>query len=162
MAEYFISVTAVSAFIGLISFLSYPSASEKSVKLACSVLLLYTVAMPIATLISDIADGDARLEIEGITDGLGEGSLDSEYNSEYIRVAEEAFREGIKRLVADKYGVGEDKVEVYIFGYDIENMRAEKISVILKGRAALKDLRLIEDYLNGLNMGRCEVRSDFG
>lgn len=159
MAEYFVSVTAVSAFLGLLSFLSYPSASEKTVKFASSVLLLYTVAMPVVAFVSDIADGTVWLEIDEIVDGLG-GSVTED--GEYKRVAEEAFSEGIRRLVADRYGISTDKVEVYVFGYDFENMRADKIKVVMRGAAGLKDLRLVEEYLNGLNMGECEVRSDFG
>ena len=159
MAEYFVSVTVVSAFLGLLSYLSYPSASDKTVRFASSVLLLYTVAMPIGTLISGISDGSVKTEIDGIIDSAGSNVTDS---GEYKKVAEEAFREGIKKLITDKYGVSGDKVDVYVFGYDFENMRADKINVVMKGKAALKDFHAIEDYLNGLNMGKCEVKSEFG
>ena len=115
--------------------------------------------MPVVAFVSDIADGMLRLEIDEIVDGLG-GSVTED--GEYKRVAEEAFSEGIRRLVADRYGISTDKVEVYVFGYDFENMRADKIKVVMRGAAGLKDLRLVEEYLNGLNMGECEVRSDFG
>ena len=159
MAEYFVSVTVISAFLGLLSYLSYPTVSDKTVKFASSVLLLYTVAMPIGAFVSDLSDGSVKIEIDEIIDGLGETVIE---DAEYKKVAEEAFREGIEKLIRDKYGVGSNMMDVYIYGYDFENMSAERITVIMKGTAVLKDFRLIEDYLNGLNLGKCEVKSQIG
>ena len=151
MSEYAVGVFLISALVGMLSHLSYGGRSDIS-KLALSVLMLYVVVAPLADMVKN-TDFKSLFEVdyneEIITDG-------------YEGIAEDAFAKGIESAVADKFSLSEDNIRVRVVGFDFENMRAEKIQVILSGRAALADYKSIEKYLNGLNVGVCECEIEIG
>ena len=159
MVEYLVSVIAVSASLGFITYLSYPGASERAVKFAVSVLLIYTVATPILSFVLDFSEGGALEFIEEIKEKTDE---ELSTNNEYLKVTEEALKDGISKLIFTEYGVSEENIEVYIFNFDFEKMRAGKINVVLSGKGALADTRGMEEYLNKLNIGKCEVKIRLG
>ena len=156
MAEYLAGVVIMSAILGLISYASYPSGSERATKFAVSVLLLYTALMPAFSLISKLSSVDIDSIIEN---GY---APDFDQGGEYIEVAEESFKSGISKLIFTKYGVPEENIEVFVFGFNFESMRADSIKVILSGSGAFADFRGIEEYITEQGLGKCEVVISFG
>lgn len=152
MADYLASVVVMTVFLGIISYLSYPGSSERALKIASSVLIIYTVALPILSLAGDFAGGNFSGEISDIV----EGGIDAG-DETYIEVTENAFRAGIKEMLNSKYGIKKEDITVYVFDFDFENMRAGKIKIILTKNAAFADWRGIEQYINESGLGKCEV-----
>ena len=146
----------MTAFVGLISYVSYPGASEKAIRVVSAVLLIYTVAFPVVSFAARLSEGDFFGDISDIT------FEDTDLGDEtYIEVAEGAFADGIREMIFSKYGIEKENIGVYVFDLDFENMRAGKIKVILKGKSALSDWREIEQYINGSGLGKCEVTAEF-
>ena len=153
MREYLVSVVAMSVFCALVSYFSYPSGTARASKLSLSVLLIYTVSMPLVSLFSGFGAQDApSLEVPDADFGGGE----------YVETAKEAFEDGIALYIMDKFGADADDVFVECYGFDFEAMRAERISVTLSGRGALLDYRGIENKVTGLGLGECEVYIKIG
>lgn len=150
----------MSSLLGLISYLSYPGASEKAVKFAVSLLLIYTSITPVLAFVRNFSDDALTDFVEEIKDNANE-KLDSG-NEEYLLVSEEALKEGICKLIFTEYGIPAENIEVYIHGFDFEKMRAERISILLSGKGALSDSRSIENLVNELGIGECEVNIEFG
>ena len=144
----------MSSILGIVSFISYPGFSDKAVKFSASVLIIYTAIAPFMDFVNDVYDLDFDAYFEEIKNESSQG------NSEYLKVSEEAFKEGICKLLVTKYGIKRENVAVFVFGFDFEKMKAEKINVILSGKACTADFRGMEEYLNGLSLGKCEVQID--
>ena len=75
-----------------------------------------------------------------------------------------AFEDGIAEYIADEYGVSRDNVAVFVDGFDMGSLTAERIYVTLSGRAALIDCksvekRLCDEFTRG---GECEVTLKLG
>lgn len=160
MYEYLISVTVMSMLLGLISYLSYPGSSEKSVKFAVSVLLIYTSMLPILSFVSKISSGGEMDFIEEIRKDAEENVTSGK--EEYITVSEDAIKKGLGKLLFTEYGIAEENIKIYVHGLDFESMKAEKIKIVLCGGGALSDYRSIEDFVNKLGIGECEVNIEFG
>lgn len=156
LGEYLGAVVVMSAILGVISYVSYPSASEKTVKFAATVLLLYTALTPIMSFALKVTDGS----LDGYFDGLDVEK--PQENGEYLEVAEEAFKEGIYKLLFTRYGIKEEEAEIFIFGFDFRNMRAERIKILLYEGGALADFRGIESYITESGLGECEVNIKVG
>ena len=85
-----------------------------------------------------------------------------EENGEYKEVAEAAFKEGISKLLFTKYGIEPESAEVIVEGFDFENMRCERIKIILYGSSFLADFRAVEEYITESGLGECEVCLSIG
>ena len=123
-------------------------------KIASGILLFYTVAAPVASFVGEIS----QIESEDIFIDLSENADATKYEES----AKDAFALGIKRLISSEYSLSEENIEVNILGFDFKNMRAERIKILLRGKGAASDWRAIRDYINGLEIGECEVRVEFG
>lgn len=156
LGEYLASVVALSASLGLISYLSYPTSFERMLKFASAVLIIYTAILPMANIISDISNGGIDLEF-GDT-----GSMDDYNSEEYITVAKEAFEDGICQYLCTKYNLQKEDVTVMAHGFRFRDMAADRILVKLYGRATFADSRLIQDELTDLGLGVCEVTLGIG
>ncbi len=154
LGEYLMPVILISAALGLISFVSYPQFSDKTVKFAASVLIIYTALFPCISFINDISNMDFEGCLEDIKNESVTGTPESE------RVAEEAFKEGICKLIVTKYGIKRENINIYVFDFSFEKMSAEAVKIILSGKASLSDLRGMEIYLNTLSLGEVEVIPD--
>lgn len=154
MGEFFTMIVTVSVVIGVLNFVSYPGQNEKVTRAAMAVLLLYAVAVSIFSVASRLSelDFDSSLDFPEV-----EWS-DTEYES----TAKEAFSEGIKSLLYEKYGVEKENAEVVIEDFDFEKMHAGKIKITLSGAATLLDYRGIEKYIEECNLGECEVKTRLG
>ena len=152
MGEYLFSVVLTSALLGVLSYASYPSVhSERSMKVASSVLLLYVVINPVFSLVEN-------LSYDGIEDFFG--SVTGDFNmdeSQMAEASEQAFANGIATLLQQEFGADKDFVKVSVFGFDFKNMKAEKIKITLSGKSAFLDWRRIEDYITRMGLGDCEV-----
>ena len=155
MGEYLVPVVVISAVLGIISYVSYPTASEKTVKFAASVLLLYTALTPVLTMVSDFTSED-------ISDYLDRFTENEKADGEYEQVASDAFKEGISKLLFTKYDIKTEDAEIYIFGFDFSKMRADKIKILLKNSGVFSDFRAIEEYITESGLGECEVNIRIG
>ena len=149
MKEYVASIVAVSILAAIASFVSYGGASERAVKGAVSVILIYTVCMPVADMIGNFSINDFEFEWH---------SDDTVISSEYLNVSEDAFAVGIKKYVCEEFKLNETEVHVQIYGFDFEKMRAERIALTLSGRAVLSDVVRIERSVENSGLGECEVK----
>ena len=156
LGEYLGAVVVMSAILGLISYISYPTASEKTVKFAASVLLLYTALMPVLGFAAKITSGDA----EGLLSDIDIEQIKTD--DEYLKVAETAFRDCIFKLLDSELSVARDNAEVLIFDFDFKNMKAGKIKILLFGNGAVADFRRIEKYITESGLGECEVNVRIG
>ena len=151
LTEYLLSIVVFSAVVGFVSFVAYPGKSEKTIKFATAVLLLYTVLTPVFTVMTglrenefeDIFNSDSDTEIGG--------------KDEYLAVAENAFKEGICKLLCSKYGTKPDEMNIFVYDFDFKNMRCEKIKIVLFGRSATLDTRGMGTYITEQGLGKCEV-----
>ena len=156
MVEYLVSVVAVSMLIGILSYASYPGGSERAVKFAASILLLYTAAAPLLSVVGELSHGDApgfKIEAE---------LPDFDKDAAYVETAEEAFKQGICKLLYTKYSINADEIMVRTVEFEFESMKAKKIIITLSGDAVFLDLRGIADYVTGLGLGDCEVNVTLG
>ena len=148
MREYVVSVVAVSTLAALAVFISYGGASERAVKGAVSVILIYTLCMPIVDMVGDFSVENLNFELQ---------LEDVESSSEYFETVEQAFVRGVKSYVCEEFRLDGDEVFVKIQGFAIESMRAERISIVLSGRAALSDVTRIAEAVKNAGLGECEV-----
>ena len=155
LGEYLGAVVVMSAILGLISYISYPTGSESTVKFAASVLLLYTALTPLLGFADKITNGNFDIILGSFDDGIQIGD-------EYIEVAESAFKDGIFELLDTRFSVDKENAEVFVFGFDFRSMRAEKIKILLFGSGAVADFRGIENYITESGLGECEVNVRIG
>ena len=156
MGEYLGAVVVMSAILGLISYVSYPTGSEKTVKFAASVLLLYTALTPILGFAAKITSGD----IDGFLDGIDVEEIKPD--GEYLEVAEAVFKDGIYKLLDSEFSVDREEAEVFVYGFDFQNMKASKIKILLFGSGAAADFRRMEKYITESGLGECEVNVRIG
>ena len=143
MKEYLIAVVLISAMVSLAShFLSGTDAARYG-RLALSVVLLFAVLSP---LLPDFPapptqEGDAPL---------------------YEVRAEEAFCEGIRAAVCEKFSLDASALSVRTEGFDVTAMRAERIRILLKGNGIFADSFAIAAFVEAEGLGECEVEMEFG
>ncbi len=149
MNGYFLTVFAVCAALGALGMITYKEKSAVE-RAALAIIILYTVSAPIA---EAVLSGENGFSVD-----LGIGIDDSKiFDDGYIEVAKEAFELGICRAVAERYSINVDDISVRAFDFDFNEMKADKIKILLTGLGALCDRRGIEKYLSGLGIGECEV-----
>ena len=156
MAEYIVSVVVACAILGLSAYASYPQSSDKASKFAASVLLLYVAINPLGKILSELDGGGFSFSaIIGSAPEVEEGGA-------YEDVAEEAFAEGISKLLFTKFNIDSEDSDVSIVGFDFEGMKCRKIKITLYGKAIFADFRAVEEYITGSGLGECEVYSGIG
>ncbi|MBQ8302715.1 MAG: hypothetical protein IJX97_04100 [Clostridia bacterium] len=146
LSDYAVSIVAIVGAAALAAFVSYKSELSPAVKGATALIIAATVAIPIGELISSLT-----LSPPSIEDFVGEESY------EYEAVGREAFEKGVALLIAERYGLDEGGVRVRCAGFDFESMTAERIEVILSGKAIGGDFSAIESYISSLGIGECNV-----
>ena len=154
MADFLCTVISLVAVFSLFGYLFYPGASKKTESAALLILLLYFVSLPIASFIGEIRQGGAVFpSYEGIEELDGGVFYDT---------AEQAFCEGIINVLAERYSIDRENVTVAVEGFSLEKMNAEKIKILLSGKAALSNIRGIEEYVAESGLGECEVKIKIG
>ena len=154
LGEYLLTVAFVSSVVGVLEFLFYPSAGKEAARLCAAVVIIHAFLSPVLSFAASFPEG---------TDIFGDlEQPDIPFEDSYSEVAEEAFLEGICKLLCSRYGLDAEHVSVSAESFDVKEMRARRVTVLLSGTAALADYRGIEAYLNGLSLGNCEVRIRIG
>lgn len=154
MSDYIISVMAASAIVALGGLASYGGNLERISRAAMAVVLLYTVTLPIFSVTGDISDLISTDFFEGLR-----VECDQSDTLFYENTAS-AFCDGVARFVCEECDLDKGEVCVRVTGLDLESMRAEKITVILSGRAVSADARLIAEAVESADLGECEVMID--
>ena len=150
MKEYFALVIAACALVALGGLLVYGDKNSPSARTAMGIILLCTVSVPAAKAVLALPDINIG--------GLFEGFEEAEGESVLGEAVSESFSEGVKKMLCEEFGLAEDEISVHTFGLDTTNMRAEKITVVLRGAGALSDLRGICYSVENAGLGECEVK----
>lgn len=156
MSGYIISVMAATLVVALGGLISYGGSMARISRAAMAMILLYTVTLPIISLTGSFSE----LVSEDFFDGI-RVEYDPDGTVFYDRTAS-AFSDGVKKFLCDKYRFNEGDVSISVRGLDIETMRAEKVIVILSGRAVTADARLVVEAVEDAQLGECEVKIDVG
>lgn len=151
MSQYLTSLVLVSALVGICSYISYGEKEEKAAKGAMALMLVCVTVAPLVSLVSSAVTDDWFYTYG---ENIPEISID---DTDFAENAEKAFSRGIKSFLKEEFFVAEGDCEVLLFRFDSVEMKAEKIKIILKGKAALADSRGIAEKINGMNIGKCEV-----
>lgn len=146
MGEYLFSAFIMSLVFSVMSYLSYSAASERTLRYVRGILLFYILILPLSSFVLELRQLDFSYPS---SDFIGENLTEE--------TAEQGFCEGIRTLVAERYNIAEKNVSVRVFGFDFSKMRAERVTVFLSGAGALVDWRTLENYLDSLGIGDCEV-----
>lgn len=151
MSGYALGIFAVCLICGLSTLLSH--GSGRAERIAIGIISLYII-------ISPIADGVSHFDVENWLGSLTvpEGEIDSEYTA----MLEDAFTDGIKACVAEKYSLDKADVRVRVYGFNSSKLSADRIRVILSGGAIITDYKAVEKYLNTLGLGECDVEIEIG
>lgn len=148
MNDYLCGLIAISALVGISSYLSYGERQDKALR-AASLLILVCVAVsvPVAFIkenpnfdFSDISISDLVIE-----------------DTQLGKDAREAFCDGVAEFVSSEFSIPKEEIEVVAFDFDLGAMRAERIKVILSGRAVLADNRAVAAAVKDAGLGECEV-----
>ena len=150
-----VSVVIVSSLVALSGYFSYGSSENRTAKAAMAIIVLYTVSAPIVSAVRELSD----ISLDSVVDTEDFGNIG---DTELAETAEDAFCDGIKSAIAERYGLERRQIRVRVSGFDFEKMRAERITVVLSGGAALGDHRAIAEYITESGLGECEVKLDFG
>ena len=150
MAEYLGFLLSASAVVALGGLMAHGGRTANVVKLALGVMLLSVSVIPIVSAVCDVVSEGEIIFSESTQQGGTSGNL-------YEKTAEDAFCEGIKKLLVSEFSLTSDEVDVRIYDFKVEEMRANKVKVILSGRAVSADYRKICSRVEELELGRCEV-----
>lgn len=146
----------MSAYIGLIisvgivaalgGGLLYDGEREGASRGAISVILLLATIAPVAAFVSQLS-----LKAPTLPD------LPVAEDGEYTEVAREAFCDGIRTLLSENYSLSEDCFAVKCEGFDFTSMRAERLTVTLRGAAVRCDPLAVEKFINSYEIGDCHA-----
>lgn len=154
MSGYIVSVMAATAVVALGGLISYGGGTARISRAAMAMVLLYTVTLPIISVTGDVSELISKDFFDDI-----KVEYDPEDTTFYERTVS-AFSEGVQKFVCEEYRLATDDVDVIVRGLDVKTMRAEKITVILCGRAMIADARLIVETVEDAGLGKCEVKID--
>ena len=149
MSEFLSCLISVSSLVGVSAFLSYGEREDKILKIASSLILAYVTVLPVVTLIRDF-DYDASVD-------LGDGSFMYIEDTLIGEEAENAFCKGIEKYISERFSLSSEEITVRVFGFEYTSMKAEKIKVILSGKAVFADNRAIAEEIEKNGLGECEV-----
>ncbi len=153
MKQYAITVFVICVIAGVLERISFGGKKDIS-RIALAVITLYVIISPAVSALG-------QLDFEGIFPSLdgeqGEISQDG-----YYEVAEKSFAQGIERAVEEKFYLKRGTVRAAVEGFSFEEMRAEKIKLTLLEGALWADYQAVENYVNSLEIGKCEVDIEIG
>lgn len=146
MTKYLLSIFVIAVLLSVLRLLGYRSGAME--RLALGIICIYVIASPLGN-ISDMSFDDffsiPEIEMENGAD----------------EVLEDALCEGIARAVSEEFSLKRADIAVRLFGFNREEMRAEKIEIILSNSAAVADYRAIESFINKMEIGECTVEISF-
>jgi hypothetical protein len=143
---YVIGVFLIATIVSVLRLIGYRSGVSE--RLALGIICVYVVLSPIKNL---SAEGfDNLFDIPEIETGDGAG-----------QILEDALATGIARSVSEEFSLKRENISVRLFDFDKESMTAGRIEIILSGSAVTADYRLIESFVNEMNIGECRVEISF-
>ena len=146
MTEYTLGVFGILAICGVLSLLCY--GSGRAEQTALGIIAAHLIISPLVTTIFSIDPSDAF-------DSLTGGEYETDVSPSLV--AEEAFAEGVRLAVADKFSIDKENIRVKVNNFNMEKMSCDKIKLFLDGKEVFADYRGIESYVNSLEMGECKV-----
>ena len=141
-----IGVFLIATIVSMLRLIGYRSGVSE--RLALGIICVYVVLSPIKNLAVDSLDDLFDIPEIETEDGAGQ-------------ILEDALATGIARSIADEFSLKMDNISVNLFGFDKESMTAGRIEIILSGPAVTADYRLIEAFVNEMNIGECRVEISF-
>ncbi len=153
MKAYLISVILICAMVSLASHFLGDAEGARYGRLGLSVILLWAVVSPLTGLLRALPQ-------------LPDFSLPPMEEGEeaplYAARAEEAFCEGIRAAVSEKFSLSASQISVRTEGFDVVKMRAAHVRILLKGGAVLADSFAIAAFVEAEGLGDCEVEIEIG
>ena len=147
MNNYALCVFVTAAILSVARIVGYKSGNIE--RLALGIICVYVILSPLRGLSAD-----------GLDSLLAPPDISIENGAE--EVLEDAVAEGVASAVSAEFSLKKTDISVRLFGFDSENMRAEKIEIILSGSALTADYRSIESFVNKMEIGECRVEISFG
>ena len=147
MNNYALCVFVTAAILSVARIVGYKSGNIE--RLALGIISVYVILSPLRGLSAD-----------GLDSLLAPPDISIENGAE--EVLEDAVAEGVASAVSAEFSLKKADISVRLFGFDSENMRAEKIEIILSGSALTADYRSIESFVNKMEIGECRVEISFG
>ena len=141
-----IGVFLIATIVSMLRLIGYRSGVSE--RLALGIICVYVVLSPIKNLTVDSLDDLFDIPEIETEDGAGQ-------------ILEDALSTGIARSIADEFSLKMDNISVNLFDFDKESMTAGRIEIILSGPAVTADYRLIESFVNEMNIGECRVEISF-
>lgn len=152
MNEYFITVFVICAVTGILGLLSY-NEKNGAEHAALGVILLFVVLSPVANVIASF-DAEKFDPEKLVSDIQPETGLSD--------VGAAALCDGICRAVSQEFSLDDGDITATAYGFDFKMMKAEKIRILLTGRAAFADSKAIKEFVEKLEVGECEVGIEIG
>lgn len=148
MKEYIFTLAVVAAVTSIALSLAH-SDMKKPTGAALGILVLCTVAAPIGGLVASLSE--AALALPSV-----DSTVMTDECEDTVRAA---FEDGIASAVAEHLGREKENIEVRCDGFNMSDMRADKIHVRLTGAAALADPQQVRRYVveNFTEKGECTV-----
>lgn len=148
MKEYLGFMVGMTLLSSLASFASY-KLSDKRLRFGIGIVFLCAVSAPLISVLRGIED----IKID-FSQGMAENL--------YEQTAKEALCAGLSQSIGEEFSLSKNEVSVICYGFSLEEMRAERIKVILSGGAAFADRTAIRAFVEGGGFGECEVIYGFG
>ena len=127
--------------------------SGKTESIVVGLITLYVIVAPIASQIGDFSLTEWIESIENSAEQI---------EPEQESAIEEAFGEGIVLAVSEKFGIDKENIRIKLQGFDHQTMKAEKIKITLSGVGVFSDYKAVKKYVDGLNLGECDVEIEIG
>lgn len=144
-------VGVVGSIIRLLSPTGEGGGLKSHVRLAVGVATIPICIFPLISFMNEVQSFDLGDVIGELEDGQIE-EYESIFEEGYLSAEEENLREGIARILADKYGI--ERADCYIslkISADKDGKRRlDRIFINLYGSAIWKDTGSIEKYLSSL------------
>lgn len=154
LKDYIQTVFIFCAISGIILLLSYGKKNEKIISFSSSILLFFILLTPLESFRENLKD----FSISDYLDTLRVEYSQEEWNGEI----ENGYKEGVLRLIRDKFGISETDIEIAVFGFDLDNITATRVTIRLKNNAVYADYRAVGEFLNSQNIGIFRVEVFYG
>ena len=146
MREYIVSLVCAVVILALLSLLSYKYESDVGRRAAFAVLIIWITLVPLTK-----SFPNGNFEFPSFNINI------EDYDEEYKIAAEDAFRDSVRTVICENFSLDLSDVDLKIYGFDFEKMRAERIAVFLSGKAVLASYKDIEKYVEDCGLGECDA-----
>ena len=150
MENAFLYLAVCIASCALACFVSYDDERMRASRFALGAVLLASISATVISGIRELSDFDFDYAANDL------------FTSETVnKTIEEAFCDGIARRVEEEFSIKREYISVQCVGFDLENVRAERILITLRGAAAFKNGPAISKFVEQSGAGECIVEVDF-